>query len=137
MNRQKKKSICIVFLVTLMVTGIAVSSFAQTAENKAFNSTAWKRAKSTDFGMRQNMVNQVSSWAINKQEAEIRDVLGEPDSSGVGGVLGVEWQPADGSKAWNYNITPSDNKSHLGNAVRIYIKDGRVIRSKTITIGCD
>lgn len=110
---------------------------AQTTENKTFNSAAWKKAKLTDFGIRLSMASQVLSWAIDKKESEIRSVLGEPDSCGIGGVLGVEWKPADGSKAWNYKITSSDNKSHLGNAVRLYIKNGRVLKAKTITIGCD
>ncbi len=102
-----------------------------------FDSVRWKQAATADFGKRKEIVEQASRWVIGKPEAELLRILGEPETKGVGGLLGVEWQPEDGSKAWNYNVTASANTSHLGNAFRVYIKNGHAIRTETITTGCN
>jgi hypothetical protein len=139
MNVLRKQIICCLSLLISACAVFAAFPFAKSAPGlpASFDSNRWKEAASTDYGIRQNMVDLVRAWAVGKSEAQLLQVLGTPDTTGVGGLLGVEWQPADGSRAWNYNRTPSVNTSHLGNAIRIYVKDGHAVKVETVPIGCD
>lgn len=82
------------------------------------------------------MVDQVSIWAIGKSESELRRVLGAPDWTGIGGILGVKWQPSDGSEAWNYSMAVARDTSHLHKALSLYVKEGRVLKAEQHTVGC-
>lgn len=100
-----------------------------------FDSKVWKEAPRTDYGLRFDMADPLSTWIVGKSESDVKRLLGSPDWTGVGGILGCKWQPNDGSEAWNYSMVFSGGGSYLGSAFRIYLKGGRVIKAETVTIG--
>jgi hypothetical protein len=102
---------------------------------KNFSSDVWKSASKTNFGVRAEMAEPLSTWIIGKSEDDARRLLGEPDWTGVGGVPGLKWQPTDGSIAWNYSLVSSHETSRVSNALRLHVKQGRVITAEIVIIG--